>query len=212
MKKFFTATTILFLSGTLNASQKILDERIDVTEIRIPSGGNVSVMTIGQLPAKAGKVMSEQKKLLDKSSSSAGILEYTDLEEAHVTDLKGVSALVKTFAEVEGKVLVNLSRLGEEYKGFRLVGFVPEGTIPGGPWTWMSRLMEGPNGTFVRLSEWDFKADDGGILLIKEFLNVEVSGAPATLSLSIAKSGRALWSLTWVRDGKQYTLDMSAPN
>jgi len=211
MKTVFATTTIMLFSGMLHAQAIDLDEKIDTSGIKIPSGGKVSVIAIGQLPAKAGQVMAGQKKRLDKSSTTSGVLEYTDLEDAHVSDLKRMAAFVKSPAQLADKVLVKLSKLGDEYKDYKLIGLLPEGTIPRGPWTWMSRLFEGPNNTFVRLSEWDFKADDGGILLIKEFLNQEVNGVPATLSLSLAKSGRALWSLTWVRDGKQYTLDLSAP-
>jgi hypothetical protein len=201
-----------FLSGaflTVTVAYEVPPGSPDARGIAIPSDGQVSIISIDELPLAAREAAAKDRKRFDTSSlASEGVLEHRDLEETQVARIERMIRSAKPEAFVAGKLRVKLSRTGAEFANLKFVGFYPEGTAKDGPWSWMARLFVGSNGEVVRLSEWDFRADNGGLLLIKEFLNQEVSGSPATLSISIAKSGRVLWSLTWSREGKQYTLDL----
>jgi hypothetical protein len=202
--------SVVFLTVSAYATPPVPAMRSpDAGGIAIPSNGQVSIISIDQLPLPSRESATKDKKRFDTSSlAGEGVLEHRNLEEAQVAGVDQMIRSAKPEEFVAGKLRVKLATTGAEFADLKFVGFYPEGTAKDGPWSWMARLFVGSNGEVVRLSEWDFRADNGGLLLIKEFLNQEVSGSPATLSISKAKSGRVLWSLTWSREGKQYTLDL----
>jgi hypothetical protein len=81
---------------------------------------------------------------------------------------------------------VSSTKLAEyEYEGF-----IPEGPTKKGPWTNVTRVFRRPDGMVIKLSEWDFVADGGAIVIVDELMNSNVADIPAYLSVIQSPSGR----------------------
>lgn len=72
----------------------------------------------------------------------------------------------------------------------------------------VSRYFSLPNGAVVKLSEWDYKVS-GGVLLQKEFINESVNENPAIFFVRKGTNGNAISTLSWLADGKFYSITMS---
>lgn len=76
-----------------------------------------------------------------------------------------------------------------------------------GPWTSVSRIYSLPDGDIIRLHEWDYVADGGGIVMQKEMMNETVNGRyQAILSTKKSGLGNALTTLGWATERKTYQL------
>ncbi|MCU7937528.1 MAG: hypothetical protein KZQ99_22170 [Candidatus Thiodiazotropha sp. (ex Dulcina madagascariensis)] len=97
---------------------------------------------------------------------------------------------------------INLTKLAK----YQYEGLIPGGPTIQGPWTSVTRVFRRPDSVLIKLTEWDFVADGGAIVIIDEVMNSSVSGIPAFLSVKKSPSGKAITTLEWATDKKQYTL------
>jgi hypothetical protein len=112
---------------------------------------------------------------------------------------------------LEHEVLSNIRVSLVDITQTKLAKYQYEGLIPGGPtlegpWTSVTRVFRRPDGVIIKLTEWDFVADGGAIVIIDEVMNSSVLDIPAFFSVMKSPSGKAVTTLEWATDKKQYTL------
>lgn len=113
----------------------------------------------------------------------------------------------RNYLRQDSDVRPNLKMTLADITRTELVNYQYEGMIPGGPaMTSVTRVYQRSDGVLIKLTEWDFVADGGAIVIIDEVMNKRVSGVPAFLSIKQAPSGRAITTLEWATDKKQYSL------
>ncbi|NHR07149.1 hypothetical protein HA052_18310 [Chromobacterium haemolyticum] len=83
---------------------------------------------------------------------------------------------------------ISASELG----AYRLEGIVPQGPNRRGPWSSFDWVFTRPDGVLLVLSEWDFVADGGGVLALREDMNMSVRGHPARFQLRTCLRSREL--------------------
>jgi hypothetical protein len=176
----------------------------------MPTNGAIKVLPFAELPEPSKQLMEKQLQKRKAQGANSDVLEHRDLEDEKVPTFDLMLRKAAVAPIDKAKLAVRLSDLGPAFAGLRYAGMVVEGTTTAPPWAWISRLYK-TGDRVIRLGEWDFAADKGGILLVKEFLNQDINGVKGTLSLAVTKSGRARWTVTWAKDGKQYWLDVMAP-
>lgn len=187
-----------------------------------PPAGKMTVVRIRDLnPEQQGAVLNTQAARLDRAdrlqaqSRSSRKDEWKgayafEANEDHVGHLDTLLRKAVPFSEVGGKFTVKLSRLeGPAFSDLVLRGYVPEGTKRKGPWTWMARLFSAADGSIVSISEWDFVADNVGILVIPEIQNVAINGNFGELHVAVAPSGNELWTVEWSTTAKKFYVYLS---
>lgn len=85
---------------------------------------------------------------------------------------------------------------------YKYEGLIPEGPTIEGPWTSVTRVFRRSDGLLIKLTEWDFVADGGAIVIIDEVMNSSVSDVPAFLSVKKSPSGKAVTTIEWATDKK----------
>lgn len=128
---------------------------------------------------------------------------YEDVPEEYCAYLDNY----RNHLQQDTDVLPNLKMTLADISRTELVTYQYEGMIPGGPgMTSVTRVYRRPDGVLIKLTEWDFVADGGAIVIIDEVMNKRVAGVPAFLSVKKSPSGRAITTLEWATDKRQYTL------
>ncbi len=56
------------------------------------------------------------------------------------------------------------------------------------------------------LQRWDFGIDKGTIMVIRDLCNTEINGNPGMFVAYQAKSGGAIYNLTWTTPTQEYNL------
>lgn len=82
------------------------------------------------------------------------------------------------------------------------------GQVASGRWSGVTRTWEVAGLGVVQLDESEFRETGGSITVIKEWLNADVSGYPATLKTMRVASGNTLVSVAWATDTTSYRLDL----
>lgn len=194
-------TTLLFAAGNGTAADTVPlpfsgEHSSPVPKMEI---GKVKRLSKEELPPELRAVVED-----DIAKSKKG---YEDVSEEHFDYLDGY----RNHLRLEDDVLLNLKlTLADitrtEFENYEYEGMMTGGPTIAGPWTSVTRVFRRADGELIKLTEWDFVADGGAIVIVDEVVNERVSGVPAFLSVKRSPSGRAITTLTWATDKKQYTL------
>ncbi|UPG89520.1 hypothetical protein L2Y96_19300 [Luteibacter aegosomaticola] len=84
----------------------------------------------------------------------------------------------------------------------------PSGKLDKGLWSGTTRTWLVAGLGEVELSETEHKKSGTSLTLIREWLNADVSGTPATLKTARDGAGHALVSLAWVTDTTSFRLEL----
>ncbi len=76
-------------------------------------------------------------------------------------------------------------------------GIMPDGPSPSGPWTSIIRVFKRPDGVPIFVSEWDYVADGGAVVIVRELMNTKVDKTPARLIVKKSQDGKNLSELSW---------------
>jgi hypothetical protein len=87
-------------------------------------------------------------------------------------------------------------------------GVMPDGPSHDGPWTSIIRVFKRPDGIPIFVSEWDFVADGGAVVIVKELMNAKVDKTPARLIVKKSQDGKNLSELSWATSKKYYTISV----
>jgi hypothetical protein len=101
-----------------------------------------------------------------------------------------------------------LSVKGSRLDGARLLDVATGGGIKDGRWSGVTRTWDVAGLGTVRLDESEFKETGGSITVVREWLNAEVRGRPATLKTMRSAGGKVLVSLSWLSDSTDYRFDL----
>jgi hypothetical protein len=152
------------------------------------------------------KLPPELKAFMDKEVSNLqrGYEEVSDEQFVFLGDYKN---RLRLHDDVSKNLTVSLNDISKtELSKYTYEGIIPEGPTRGGPWSSVTRVFRDSNGLIIRLTEWDFVADGGGIVIVDDIMTANVAGIPAYLSVKKSPSGKSMTVLEWVSDKKQFTL------
>jgi len=90
----------------------------------------------------------------------------------------------------------------------RLSEVYPSGKLHEGLWSGVTRVWSVAGLGYVQLSEAEHRESGTSITLIREWLNTEVAGFPATLKTARDSTGGAVVSIAWVTDTTSYKLEL----
>lgn len=82
------------------------------------------------------------------------------------------------------------------------------GGVADGRWSGITRSWDVAGFGFVRLDESEYRETGGSITLVKEWLNSEVNGHPASVKTMRSVDGTTLVSVSWVTDTTDFRLDL----
>ncbi|MDP3671357.1 MAG: hypothetical protein Q8R69_16905 [Telluria sp.] len=167
-------------------------------------GAGIKFDSVEQLPPG----LKEYAKKQHAEMRSKG---YIDASDPEVTSLKNFPKLVRPLSSMESNLKMKLSSFDAKlFDNLKFEGIVPEGPTPTGPWTSVSRIYTMPNGGIIRIFEWDYVADGGGVNFQQEMVNELINGRyQAILAIKKSAKGNASSTLTWATERKYYTLSMT---
>jgi hypothetical protein len=97
---------------------------------------------------------------------------------------------------------------GTVLEGLPMVEATTAGGVSDGRWSGVTRSWEVAGLGFVQLDESEYRETGGSITLVKEWLNSDVNGYPATLKTMRSENGATLVSISWVTDTTDFRLDL----
>jgi hypothetical protein len=179
IRKVFTFTTIFLPPFTGTASDTVsLPSTSDGIYSRVPrmEVGKVKRISKDQLPSDLREATETDigKSKRDYEAAPEAYFEFTNNYYNNLrTGPKALSNVQVSLVDVSSTKLAEY-----EYEGF-----IPEGPTKKGPWTNVTRVFRRPDGMVIKLSEWDFVADGGAIVIVDELMNSNVADIPAYLSV-----------------------------
>ncbi|WP_141111241.1 hypothetical protein [Chromobacterium haemolyticum] len=170
--------------------------------------GKLKVISIDKLPA-ALKQTSEEDLKRDVRNKSVvdGRVDYERISDEAVLYATTYQNRLRTLQDVSVNAKSKLADIGaSKLNTYRFEGVVPQGPSLRGPWSSFDRIFRRPDGVLIILHEWDFVADGGGVMAVKELMNLKIQGLPARFVVKKSPSGKKVSELTWVSSKKYYTI------
>jgi hypothetical protein len=105
-----------------------------------------------------------------------------------------------------------ISVAGTRLEHVPMIEATTAGGIAGGRWSGVTRSWDVPGLGFIQLDESEYQESGGSITLVKEWLNTEVNGHPATVKTMKSPDGATLVSVGWVNESTDFRLDLQPVN
>jgi hypothetical protein len=170
-------------------------------------GGRYAVISMKDVQAKAaGLDLGAEPKLGARFKKEPTDRVIVGDPDGWMANLEAYRQGVKRASDVLPNSTIQLSSLeGTPFEKMTLLGYLPAGGLPQGPWTAVQRLFAKPPGELVLLREWDFGLDGGGVVMFDEMLNTKVGHARAIFT--VTRSGGTTQTLiNWVTGTRQFEL------
>ncbi len=164
--------------------------------------GKVKYLSKDNLPSGFKKIAAEEVKKSDKG--------YEILPEEFFIYSRSYHNRLRLESDIKPKISVTLADISStELKNYVYEGIIPDGPTINGPWTSVVRVFKRNDGIIVMLREWDYVADGGSIIAIKELMNVTVANKPAMLTVKKSPSSEnSITDLDWFTDTKHFTISV----
>ena len=203
--KAVLAGLILFGSG---ATLSHASESAAFSPVSGLEPGRLTVISIDELPAALKKNSEEDLKRDVKNRSVTGeVAVYEKISDEAVLYATTYQNRLRTLQEASSNAKSKLADIGaSKLNDYRFEGVVPQGSSLRGPWSSFDRIFRRPDGTLIVLHEWDFVADGGGVMAVKELMNLKIQNVPARFVVKKSPSGKKVSELTWVSSKKYYTI------
>jgi hypothetical protein len=168
------------------------------------SGGRFAIISLKDLIGTAkGSLPLKEPKFAGSFRKAPADRILSGDPDGWMADLEAYRRGVKRAEEVLPKSNIALTALaGTAFDQFTLLGYLPEGTRPQGPWSMIGRLFSKPPGELVYLKEWDFGLDDGGVIMFDELLNTTVGNNRASIMVT-RSDGTTQTQVRWVSGTRQ---------
>jgi hypothetical protein len=88
---------------------------------------------------------------------------------------------------------------------------LPAGNNLASGWTGLTRIYRIGPSSWVMLEEMDLDAMQASVVILRESINSEVNGSPALLRSTGEAHVPSLTALTWIANGKRYSLKTNLP-
>lgn len=196
--------------------RKAKEDGIDMT--RIPASHGVHIVPleespfVGSLAREARKELAEQEKKGAKTARRGEVPYLRNAVQTGATSRSRRSVVGKPYQSVESirpKLRYEpISVKGTVLEKLRLVEATTGGGLVDGQWTALSRSWEVDGLGYVQLEESEYRETGGSITLIKEWVNADVNGSPASIQTKRERMGKAIVSLDWVTDSTIFRLDL----
>jgi len=171
------------------------------------SGGRVAIISMKETRGKTGELdIGPEPTLGERFKRGSPDRVIVGEPDGWMADLDAYRRVVKPASEVMPKATVRLSSLqGTSFERMTLLGYLPGGGLPQGPWTAVQRLFATASGELVLLKEYDFGLDGGGVVMFDEMLNTKVGASRATIK--VTKTGEATQTIvSWVSGTRRIEL------
>jgi hypothetical protein len=184
---FIWRLIVLFLfAGFIQAKE--VRQSLSLDPVPQLEPGKAKLVDLASLPLPLRRVIEEDvirlrahHDVLDKEMPADEAQELDTLAQ-RLLPLNDVAGKTKTpLADVSASVLA----------GYVLEGVLPDGPARESPWSSLRRVFRRPDGVLVMLNEWDYVADGGGVLGVRELMNAVVGPYPAQLAV---RRGPAAWA------------------
>ena len=115
----------------------------------------------------------------------------------------------RSLAEISPRLrYVPISLSGTRLESATMIEATTAGGVMDGKWTGVTRSWEVVGLGFVQLDESEYRETGGSITLVKEWVNSDVHGHPATVKTKRSADGTTLVTVGWVTDRTVYRLDL----
>ncbi|WP_161523519.1 hypothetical protein [Chromobacterium haemolyticum] len=170
--------------------------------------GKLKIISIDKLPGVLNKNPGQSRQLdVGNKSMIDGRMDYEKISDEAVLYATSYQNRLRTLQDVSANAKSKLADIGaSQLNAYRFEGVVPQGPSLRGPWSSFDRVFRRPDGVLIILHEWDFIADGGGVMAVKELMNLKVQGLPARFVVKKSPSGKKVSELTWVSSKKYYTI------
>jgi hypothetical protein len=185
---------------------------------RLPSSPGLHIVALDDSPFRGP--VAERMRVEIAQQASAG--SYTP-ESGDVPDLRlaahalqstrsSTSLLSKRYHSLTD-ILPHLryapiALVGTVLEGLPMVEATTAGGVSDGRWSGVTRSWDIAGLGFVQLDESEYRETGGSITLVREWLNSDVNGHPATLKTMRSDDGATLVSISWVTDTTDFRLDL----
>ena len=189
---------------------------LDMT--RVPASPGLHIVPLEQSPFVGAVGRQAAREFADREKKGSLIVragEVPDLRAA--TRSSGTGRHRRSLTETPRRSLESI-RPQLRYEPISVAGTVLEkaelveastaGGLRDGRWTGVTRAWEVPGLGYVQLDESEYRESGGSITVVKEWLNAEVNGSPASIQTKRERRGKALVSLGWITDSTTYRLDL----
>lgn len=212
------ATAFLMPSSeTIEAAHK---DGLDLT--KLPTSRGLHIVPLEDSPfvgPVAERVRSEiaQQASIGSYIAEDGVVPDLRLASQAVEPARGASSRLDRRYHSLVEILPHLRYAPISVAGTRLehvpmIEATTAGGIVGGRWSGVTRSWDVPGLGFIQLDESEYQESGGSITLVKEWLNTEVNGHPATVKTMKSPDGATLVSVGWVNASTDFRLDLQPVN
>ena len=169
--------------------------------VRIDSAANV-------LPAEH----LERSKLQWEQSAAQATVTAVEQMLADASQARLGRAAARQHAALAERLTFAEARVGST----SLAKLTPAVSLPAGNnlasgWTGLTRIYRIGPSSWVMLEEMDLDAMQASVVILRESINSEVNGSPALLRSTGEAHDPSLTALTWIANGKRYSLKTNLP-
>ncbi|PTR34783.1 hypothetical protein C8J98_10140 [Luteibacter sp. OK325] len=185
---------------------------------RLPSSPGLHIVALGDSPFVGPIAQRMRQEIAEQASVGSYISdsgEVPDLRQATRTAqpaLASTSLFGKRYhslADIRPHLRYTpISLSGTLLESHPMVEATTAGGVSDGRWSGVTRSWDVAGLGFVRLDESEYRETGGSITLVKEWLNSEVNGHPATLKTMRSDDGATLVSISWVTESTDFRLDL----
>jgi hypothetical protein len=189
---------------------------------RLPTSPGLHIVSLNDSPfvgQVAERVRSEiaQQASIGSYTAENGVVPDLRLASQAVEPTRGASSRLDKRYRSLVEILPHLRYAPISVTGTRLehvpmIEATTAGGIVDGRWSGVTRSWDVPGLGFIQLDESEYQESGGSITLVKEWLNTEVNGHPATVRTMQSSDGATLVSVAWVNESTDFRLDLQPVN
>jgi hypothetical protein len=205
MAVILVATLGIFGLANAQVAKESLKTPRPVSQMEV---GKVKIVSKDELAPELRKMAEEDIEKAQKNTgtgSKRGPPQLISDEEAAIR--KNYHSRLLALHQIRGKSKTQLGNISStDLSRYEFEGVIPDGPSREGPWSSFVRVFKRPDGVLVTLYEWDFIADGGGVVALKETLNAKVLKYPAQFSTAQSPAGQFISELRWITNRKIFHL------
>lgn len=199
-----------------NAVAEAQAEGLDLR--RLPVTRGLHIVSLDDSPFVGAMAQQMRGEIAEQAKVGAYIV-----ETAKIPDLRAAMNAVRPARTMSGLLDKRYRSLADirphlRYAPISVVGTVLDsqpmveattaGGVTDGRWSGVTRSWDIAGLGFVQLDESEYRETGGSITLVKEWLNSDVNGTPATLKTMRSADGATLVSISWVTESTDFRLDL----
>jgi hypothetical protein len=185
---------------------------------RLPVTRGLHIVSLDDSPFVGAMALQMRGEIAEQAKTGTYMV-----EKAKIPDLRAAMNTVKPARTMSGLLDKRFHSLADirphlQYAPISVEGTVLDsqpmveattaGGVTDGRWSGVTRSWDIAGLGFVQLDESEYRETGGSITLVKEWLNSDVNGTPATLKTMRSADGATLVSISWVTESTDYRLNL----